>query len=132
MRAILLTALALLLPVAARVSAQVDTAGGFDFDADYWFNVFYPKIFYTPTEGLAVGAYYAVVQPVRADDFYSPAPYRIALSLDGQIATSGSRFLKLQANAPGLANGWRFSARLTARRRAKDNYFGLGNSTVFE
>ena len=132
MRAILLTALALLLPVGARVSAQVDTAGGFDFDADYWFNVFYPKIFYTPTEGLAVGAYYAVIQPVRADDFYSPAPYRIALSLDGQIATSGSRFLKLQANAPGLANGWRFSARLTARRRAKDNYFGLGNSTVFE
>ncbi len=132
MRAILLTALALLLPVGARVSAQVDTAGGFDFDADYWFNVFYPKMFYTPTEGLAVGAYYAVIQPVRADDFYSPAPYRIALSLDGQIATSGSRFLKLQANAPSLADGWRFSARLTARRRAKDNYFGLGNSTVFE
>lgn len=132
MRTILLAALALLLPVGVRVSAQVDTAGGFDLDADYWFNVFYPKIFYTPTEGLEVGAYYALVQPVRSDDFYSPAPYRISFSLDGQIATSGSRFLKLQANAPGLANGWRFSALLTARRRAKDNYFGLGNSTVFE
>ena len=132
MRTILLTALALLLPVGPSVSAQVDTAGGFDLDVDYWFDVFYPKIFYSPIEGLTVGAYYALIQPVRSDDFYSPAPYRISFSLDGQIATSGSRFLKLQANAPGLANGWRFSARLTARRRAKDNYFGLGNSTVFE
>ena len=132
MRAILLTALALLIPVGARVSAQVDTAIGFDLDADYWFDIFYPKLFYTPTEGLEVGAYYALVQPLRSDDFYSPAPYRISFSLDGQIATSGSRFLKLRANAPGLANGWRFSAGLTAHRRAQDNYFGLGNSTVFE
>ena len=132
MRTILFTALALLLPVGTRVSAQVDTAGGSDLDIDYWFDVFYPKIFYTPIEGLAVGAYYALIQPVQSDDFDSPDPYRISFSLDGQIATSSSRFLKLKANVPGLANGWRFSAQLTARRRARDNYFGLGNSTVFE
>ena len=101
-------------------------------ELDYWYDVFYPKIFYAGKEGFLAGAYFALVQPLRSRDFGRPPPYRISLSLDGQASTSGSRFVKLEARAPGLANGWRFSARLIARRRAKDNYFGIGNATLFE
>ena len=121
----------LLSSVGTRGSAQVAT-GGSELEADYWFDVFYPKVFYTPVEGLTGGAYYALVQPSRSWDYGTPPPYRISISLDGQLSTSGSRFLKLEARAPGLATGWRFTGRLSARRRAKDNYFGLGNATVFE
>ncbi len=131
MRTILLAAL-LLLAGGTRVTAQVSSGGGVDLDADYWFDVFYPKVFYTPIEGLTGGAYYAFIQPLRSADFLNPEPYRISVSLDGQLSTSGSRYLKLEAKAPGLAPGWRFSGRLMARRRAKDNYFGLGNATVFD
>jgi len=99
---------------------------------DYWYDVFYPKIFYAGKEGLLVGAYFALVQPLRSRDFDSPPPYRISISLDGHASTSGSRFIKLEGRAPGLANGWRLSARLTARRRAKDNYLGIGNATLFD
>lgn len=112
-------------------SAQVAGPRG-DPDLDYWYDVFYPKLFYAGREGLLAGAYFALVQPLRSRNFDSPPPYRISISLDGQASTSGSRFLKLEGRAPGLANGWRFSARLTARRRAKDNYFGIGNATLFD
>ncbi len=101
-------------------------------DLDYWYDVFYPKIFYAGKEGFLAGAYFALVQPLRSRDFDRPPPYRISISLDGQASTSGSRFIKLEGRAPGLANGWRISARLTARRRAKDNYFGIGNATLFD
>ena len=111
---------------------QISGGSGEDLNADYWFDIFYPKVFYSPTEGLTGGAYYALIQPSRVSDYGSPPPYRISLALDGQLSTAGSRFLKFEVRAPGLANGWRFSARLMARRRAKSNYFGLGNSTVFE
>ena len=121
----------LLLALCSPIGAQVPNAGSAS-DLDYWYDVFYPKVFYTPTEGLAGGAYFALVQPLRSRDFASPPPYRVSFSLDGLAATSGSRFIKLAARAPGLANGWRFTARLIARRRAKDNYFGLGNATIFE
>jgi outer membrane protein assembly factor BamA len=130
LRTILLAAL--LLSVGTRVTAQASSGGGLDLDADYWFDVFYPKVFYTPIEGLTGGAYYAIVQPLRSADFLNPHPYRISFSVDGQLSTSGSRFIKLEARAPGLSNGWRFSAGFVARRRAKDNYFGLGNQTVFD
>ena len=33
-------------------------------DLDYWYDVFYPKIFYAGKEGLLVGAYFALVQPL--------------------------------------------------------------------
>ena len=123
---------ALLLFIGRGAYGQVSGGGGGDLDADYWFDVFYPKIYYTPTEGLTVGAYYAMIQPIRISDYGSPPPYRISLALDGQLSTSGSRILKFDVRAPGLANGWRFSARLKASRLAKSNYFSLGNSTVYE
>ncbi len=130
MRPILLAAL--LLFIGNSAYGQTPGGSGGDLDADYWFDIFYPKIFYTPVEGLTGGAYYAFVQPLRISDYGSPPPYRISISLDGQLSTSGSRFFKLEVRAPGLANGWRFSSRLVARRRAKANYFGLGNATVFD
>ena len=85
MRTILLAALALLLPVGAHVSAQVDTTGGFDFDADYWFNVFYPKIFYTPTEGLAVGAYYAMMLAIRPSSVPASTPTTTSVRRDPPV-----------------------------------------------
>jgi outer membrane protein assembly factor BamA len=123
---------ALLLSLGTRTSAQIRGGGASDLESDYWIDVFYPKVFYSPKEGLAGGLFYQVLQPLRSEDFDSPPPYRVAFSFDGQLATSGSRFVKLEANAPGLWKGWRFSARLVARRRAKDNYFGLGNSSAFD
>ncbi len=122
-------AIALLLALTARGWGQDE---GFDQEQDYWFNVLYPKVFFTGTEGLSIGGYFAFIQPVRFRDFENPPPYRASLSFDGQISTSGSRFLKVDARAPGLSNGWRFSGQLLARRRAKDNYFGIGNATVRE
>lgn len=123
-------ATALLLGVCTPAVGQ--TLGGRqDLELDYWYDVFYPKVYVTG-EGLTVGGYFAFVQPLRSRDFASPPPYRVAISLDGQLTTSGSRFLKLDARAPGLSNRWRFTGRLSARRRAKDNYFGIGNSSVFE
>ncbi len=121
-------AVALLLACSANVWAQDEA---FE-EEDYWFNVLYPKAFFTVTEGLSIGGYFAYIQPVRFRDFENPPPYRVSLSFDGQISTSGSRFLKLEARAPGLSEGWRFSGQLLARRRAKDNYFGIGNATVRE
>ncbi len=121
-------AIALQLALTANVWGQEEA---FE-EKDYWFNVLYPKAFFTPTEGLSIGGYYAFVQPVRFQDFENPPPYRASLSLDGQISTSGSRFLKFDARAPGLSERWRYSGQLLARRRAKDNYFGLGNATVRE
>ena len=131
MRPIFLAALLLFIGSSAYGQVPGGSGGDLDLDADYWFDIFYPKIFYTPVEGLTGGAYYAFVQPLRISDYGSPPPYRISIALDGQLSTSGSRFLKLEVRAPGLGGGWRFSGRLMARRRAKDNYFGLGNATVF-
>ncbi len=123
-------ATALLLGVCTPAVGQ--TLGGQqDLELDYWYDVFYPKVYVTG-EGLTVGGYFAFVQPLRSRDFASPPPYRVAISLDGQLATSGSRVLKLEARAPGLSNRWRFTGRLSARRRARDNYLGIGNATLFD
>ncbi len=123
-------ATALLLGVCTPALGQ--TLGGRqDLELDYWYDVFYPKVYVTG-EGLTVGGYFAFVQPLRSRDFASPPPYRVAISLDGQLATSGSRVLKLEARAPGLSNRWRFTGRLSARRRARDNYLGIGNATLFD
>jgi hypothetical protein len=91
---------------------------------------FYPKLFATTRNGLTAGAYFALTQQLPEElDFKIPPPYRWSVSADGQVSTSSSWLLRLDARAPGLAEGWRFSATLEGRRRARDNYFGLGNNT---
>jgi hypothetical protein len=91
---------------------------------------FYPKLFFTTRDGLTGGAFLALTQQLPEElDFKIPPPYRWSVSADGQVSTSSSWLFRLDARAPGLTEGWRFSATLEGRRRARDNYFGLGNNT---
>lgn len=93
-----------------------------------WTDVMYPKLFWTPRDGLTVGGYYALIAPLGFADFDRPPAYRVAFTLNGQISTSGSRELLLEARMPDLFRGWRVVATLNAQRRARENYFGIGNT----
>jgi hypothetical protein len=94
-----------------------------------WKDLFYPKVFWTPREGFTFGGYYGVALPTRYAD-NSAAPYRILTALDGQVSTSGSRFILLDAWAPALADGWRFHLTLALKHWMREPYFGLGNETT--
>jgi Omp85 superfamily domain len=111
----------------AHAKAQVDAS-----ISDYWLDVFYPKLFYTSRDGFTGGGYFAFVQPVRFEDFESPPPYRAAVSLDAQVSASGSRFASLEARFPQFVPGWRFTGILSAKRDARDSYFGIGSSATYE
>ncbi len=119
----------LLLPVA--LVSQLPTDGGDDFDEDYWFDVFYPKLFYSSRDGLAFGGYIGFQQPVRFEDFDAPQPYRASISVNAQATTAGSGFLFFSARLPQFAEGWRFVGTLGVRRDARDDYFGIGNQTTY-
>jgi len=94
-----------------------------------WKDLFYPKAFWTPREGFTAGAYFGIALPTRYAD-QTASPYRILTSLDGQVSTSGSRFLALDAWAPALADGWRFHLTLALKHWMREPYFGLGNGTT--
>jgi outer membrane protein assembly factor BamA len=93
-------------------------------------DVSYPKLFYTSKEGLAGGLYFALQAPLSFEDFDLPPPYRAALTLDGQLTTSGSRQVVLDARAPQLLDGWRLALTLAAERHTRESYFGIGNNSV--
>ena len=59
-------------------------------------------------------------------------PYSAAVSVDGQLATSGSRQLTLEGRFPAFINGWRFTLTLEAARRARENYYGIGNESGYD
>lgn len=119
-------ALALLLIAAKPAVAQLPRI----FPAgSVWKDLFYPKLFWTPREGLTAGAYFGVALPTRYAD-RSAAPHRFVTALDGQISTSGSRFVELDAWAPALADGWRFHLTLALKHWMREPYFGVGNATT--
>ncbi|HEX9728465.1 MAG TPA: BamA/TamA family outer membrane protein [Gemmatimonadales bacterium] len=95
-------------------------------------DVWYPKLFWTPRDGATVGGYFAIVAPLRYADFDNPAPHVAALSLDGQVSTSGTRFLTLDAFAPSLVRGWRLRVTGSAERWNRENYFGLGEASTID
>lgn len=97
-----------------------------------WLDVAYPKLFYTLPDGLTAGGYLALISPLGFRDYDRPPPYRAAFSISGQIATSGSRELVLEARLPALLPGWRLVGSFAARRRARGNYFGIGNDAVYD
>lgn len=97
-----------------------------------WTDVAYPKLFWTPRHGLTVGGYYALIAPLGFADFDRPPAYRSALTVNGQISTSGSRELLLEARMPDLFRGWRLVATLNGQRRTRENYFGIGNDAVYD
>ncbi len=94
-----------------------------------WTDLGYPKLFYTPRDGLTGGIYYAQMHPPGYRDWFDPQPYRASIALDGQISTSGSYKLGLYARMPNILPGWRFTMEAETRRRARQNYFGVGNRT---
>lgn len=97
-----------------------------------WTDVAYPKVFYTTREGFIVGGHVAVLSPLSFSDFDRPEPYRASFSASGDVTTRGSRRLVMDARMPYLVPGWRFALTLTAERRARENYFGVGNASVFD
>ncbi len=94
-----------------------------------WLDIGYPRLYYTPTNGLAVGLYYAQFRPLGFEDWDAPPPYRASLSIDGLISMSGTGRLGIEGKFPKLVPGWRFELRLWMRREARQNYFGIGNAT---
>lgn len=97
-----------------------------------WTDLGYPKLFYTPRDGLTVGLYYAQIRPPGYRDWFDPQPYRASIAIDGQIATSGSHKLGFYAKMPNIFPNWRFSLMAESRRRARQGYFGIGNSTEYD
>lgn len=118
-------ALVVLLLAAPEAAAQLPTI----FPAgSEWKDLFYPKLFWTPREGVTAGGYYGITLPTRYDD-RTAAPQRLLIALDGQISTSGSRFIQLDGWAPALADGWRFHLTLALKHWMREPYFGVGNDT---
>jgi outer membrane protein assembly factor BamA len=97
-----------------------------------WTDVGYPKLFWTPTNGLTFGLYYAQIRPPGYDDWDDPPPYRASISIDGEISVSGSHHLGLDFKFPNFFPGWRLDLRTWVIRNAKQNYFGLGNESDFD
>jgi hypothetical protein len=114
-------------PVRAQDTTTTDVAPGAT-----WTDVAYPKVFYTAREGFVVGGYVAALSPLSYADFDRPEAYRASFSASGDVTTRGSRRLVLDARMPYLSPGWRFALTLTAERRARENYFGVGNASVFD
>ena len=96
-----------------------------------WMDVMYPKAFYTVRDGLTVGGYYAIISPLGYADYMRPPAYRASFSINGQASTSGSREILAEARLPDLFPGWRLVATLSAQRRARENYYGIGDTTSF-
>ena len=97
-----------------------------------WTDIGYPKAYWTPTNGLSFGIYYSQVRPPGYDDWDAPPPYRANISLDAEISTSGTYHVGLDFKFPNFFPGWRFDLRLWTLRNARQNYFGIGNSTIYE
>jgi outer membrane protein assembly factor BamA len=97
-----------------------------------WMDVMYPKAFYTLRDGLTVGGYYAIISPLGFADYDQPQAYRASFSLNGQASTSGSREILAEARLPDLFRGWRLVAALGAQRRARENYYGIGNDAPYD
>ena len=97
-----------------------------------WLDVNYPKLFWTPREGLTGGLYLAIIRQLPFDDADLPPPYAASIALDGQASTSGSRQISLEGRFPRLAKGWRVVGSLEAARRARDNYLGIGDTTTYD
>ena len=119
---------ALVLACCARAGAAQDTTDV--IPRALWTDVAYPKVFYTGREGLVVGGYFAYLSPLAFAEFDRPEAYRGSYSVNAGLGTKGTRKLMLEARLPRLVPGWRVVGTVGAERRARENYFGLGNSSV--
>jgi outer membrane protein assembly factor BamA len=124
------TAVVGLLTVSAGVArAQIPNLPTFGPD---WTDVAYPKIYYSSRDGFAVGLYYAQINQLGYDDWDAPPPYRAKLSFDFFFGTAGSKQFNVEWRAPKLLEGWRFVLQGQWVRRARENYFGIGNASAYD
>jgi outer membrane protein assembly factor BamA len=98
--------------------------------SDYpWLLSYYPMV------GGGLGGGPVVLARVR---YWQPSPYeyrstyRADLTVEGGIGLHGSRLFETRLRAPLLTPNLRVNARAGARRNTRENFFGLGNSTVQE
>lgn len=90
---------------------------------------------YYPLVGGGLGGGPVVVARVR---YFQPSPYeerstyRADLTVEGGLGLHGSRMFQTRLRAPLLTPNLRVNARVGARRNTRENFFGLGNSTVQE
>ena len=90
---------------------------------------------YYPLVGGGLGGGPVVVARVR---YFQPSPYeerstyRADLTVEGGLGLHGSRMFQTRLRAPLLSPNLRVNARAGARRNTRENFFGLGNSTVLE
>jgi hypothetical protein len=113
-------------PTAPEAAAQLP---GIFPQGSNWIDPWYPKLFWTPREGVSAGLFYSVaLQPEYADD--TPAPFLARFALDVQASTSGSRFAELEAWLPALADGWRFHLTAAAEHLRREPYYGIGNGAT--
>ena len=117
---------------AARAAPAQEPPEESPFRSHTWTDVVYPKIFYTLRDGLTVGGYYAYLSPLGFADWDRPPAYRASFSLSGQASTSGSREITLEARLPDLFRGWRLVGTFSAQRRARENYYGIGNQVTVD
>lgn len=96
-----------------------------------WTEASYPKLFWTSRDEFTLGLYYGQVEPMGYDDFDDPERYHAALSIDGQISSSGRKDLSIEGHFPKLVSGWRFHLVFNAYRHPRDFYFGIGNATTY-
>jgi outer membrane protein assembly factor BamA len=88
---------------------------------------------YYPLVGGGLGGGPVFVARVR---YFQPSPYehrstyRADLTVEGGIGFHGSRMFQTRLRAPLLTPNLRVNARAGARRNTRENFFGLGNSTV--
>lgn len=118
--------------VVALAAARAGLAQESPFRSYTWTDVAYPKLFYTLRDGLTVGGYYAYLSPLGYADWDRPPAYRASFSVNGQAATSGSREIALEARLPDLFRGWRLVGTVSAQRRARENYYGIGNQATVD
>jgi outer membrane protein assembly factor BamA len=98
----------------------------------YLVDVWYPSVSFSGRSGFSAGGFYAIVHPLdfAAEDFRPPHMWSV--SLNGSVATKGSKHLTLNGSFPAAVPGWRFKFEFTTRRKAQENYFGLGNNPDFD
>ncbi len=97
-----------------------------------WLDVNYPKLFWTPREGITGGGYLGFIRQLPFENSDAAPPYSAALALDGQVSTSGSRQISLDGRFPAYVPGWRLALRLEGARRARENYYGIGNTSAYD
>ncbi len=125
-------ALAVLVLLAASAGAARAQLPNLPTFGENWTDVSYPKLYYSNRDGFALGLYYAQINQLGYDDWGAPPPYRAKLSFDFFFGTTGSKQFNLEWRAPRLLNGWRFVVQGQWVRRARENYFGIGNESVYD